>query len=119
MLDRIQQAFREREASEERVRRFAADASHELRTPLTSIMGYAELYRAGGLRGDGELAGAMGRIEQEGRRMGALVEDLLLLARLDQHRPLERTDGAARRDRCRRGARRRRGRAGPSDRSDR
>lgn len=90
MLERIQQAFREREASEERVRRFAADASHELRTPLTSIMGYAELYRAGGLRAEGELAGAMGRVEQEGRRMAALVEDLLQLARLDEHRPLER-----------------------------
>ena len=89
MLERIQQAFREREASEERVRRFAADASHELRTPLTSIMGYAELYRAGGLRGKGELAGAMGRVEQEGRRMAALVEDLLQLARLDEHRAPE------------------------------
>ena len=91
MLERIQQAFREREASEERVRRFAADASHELRTPLTSIVGYAELYRAGGLRGEDELAGAMGRVEQEGHRMAALVEDLLQLARLDEHRPAERT----------------------------
>ena len=90
MLERIQQAFKEREASEDRVRRFAADASHELRTPLTSIMGYAELYRAGGLRGKAELGGAMGRIEQEGRRMAGLVEDLLQLARLDEHRPLER-----------------------------
>ena len=86
MLERIEQSFREREASEDRVRRFAADASHELRTPLTSILGYAELYRAGGLRGRGELGGAMERMEQEGRRMAALVEDLLLLARLDQHR---------------------------------
>lgn len=90
MLERIQVAFRERQASEERVRRFAADASHELRTPLTSIMGYAELYRAGGLRGRGELGDAMGRIEQEGRRMATLVEDLLLLARLDQKRAPER-----------------------------
>ena len=90
MLERIQEAFREREESEARVRRFAADASHELRTPLTSILGYAELYRAGGLRGKGELADAMARTEQEGRRMSALVEDLLLLARLDQHRPPER-----------------------------
>jgi two-component system OmpR family sensor kinase len=90
MLERIQQAFREREASEERVRRFAADASHELRTPLTSIIGYAELYRAGALRTDDELAGAMGRMEQEGKRMAALVEDLLTLARLDQHRAPER-----------------------------
>jgi two-component system OmpR family sensor kinase len=90
MLERIQQAFREREASEERVRRFAADASHELRTPLTSIIGYAELYRTGALRTDEELAGAMGRMEQEGKRMAALVEDLLVLARLDQHRAPER-----------------------------
>lgn len=90
MLERIQQAFQEREASEDRVRRFAADASHELRTPLTSILGYAELYRAGGLRAEEDLAGAMGRVEQEGRRMQALVEDLLQLARLDGHRPVER-----------------------------
>ncbi len=90
MLERIQEAFREREASEERVRRFAADASHELRTPLTSIVGYAELWRAGGLRGKDQLADAMGRMEQEGRRMAALVEDLLLLARLDQRRAPER-----------------------------
>jgi two-component system OmpR family sensor kinase len=90
MLERITQAFREREASEERVRRFAADASHELRTPLTSILGYAELWRAGGLRDQAQLGDAMGRVEQEGRRMAALVEDLLLLARLDQHRAPER-----------------------------
>ena len=90
MLERIEEAFRSREASEARLRRFAADASHELRTPLTSIQGYAELWRAGGLRGEAELADAMRRMEQEAHRMGALVEDLLLLARLDQRRPLER-----------------------------
>jgi two-component system, OmpR family, sensor kinase len=73
------------------VRRFVADASHELRTPLTSIQGYTELWRAGGLHGEGELTEAMRRMEQEARRMAALVEDLLLLARLDQRRPLERT----------------------------
>ncbi len=89
MLERIEEAFRAREASEERVRRFAADASHELRTPLTSIRGYAELWRAGALRGEDELAGAMRRMEQEASRMGRLVEDLLLLARLDQRRPLD------------------------------
>ena len=89
MLTRIEEAFRAREASEARVRRFAADASHELRTPLTSIQGYAELWRAGGLRSEPELAEAMRRMEQEAHRMGTLVEDLLLLARLDQHRPLE------------------------------
>jgi two-component system OmpR family sensor kinase len=90
MLERISQAFREREASEERVRRFAADASHELRTPLTSILGYTELWRAGGLQKPAQLADAMSRMEQEGRRMAALVEDLLLLARLDQRRAPER-----------------------------
>ena len=89
MLGRIEDAFHAREASEARVRRFAADASHELRTPLTSIQGYAELWRAGGLRDTGELAEAMRRMEQEARRMGTLVEDLLLLARIDQRRPLE------------------------------
>jgi two-component system OmpR family sensor kinase len=90
MLERIQESFRAREASEARVRRFAADASHELRTPLTSIQGYAELWRAGGLRNKAELADAMRRMEQEAQRMGALVEDLLLLARLDQQRPADR-----------------------------
>ena len=90
MLQRIEEAFRAREASEARVRRFAADASHELRTPLTSIQGYAELWAAGGLRTEAELADAMRRMETEARRMAALVDDLLLLARLDQHRPLER-----------------------------
>ncbi len=84
MLDRIQEAFRAREASEVKVRRFAADASHELRTPLTSIRGYAELWRAGGLDDDAELADAMGRIEAEAQRMGLLVDELLQLARLDQ-----------------------------------
>jgi len=96
MLARIEDAFRAREASEARVRRFAADASHELRTPLTSIQGYAELWRAGGLRGESELADAMRRMENEAHRMAALVEDLLLLARLDQRRPLEL--GRVRRD---------------------
>ena len=91
MLERIEEAFRAQEASEERVRRFAADASHELRTPLTSIRGYAELWRAGALRDEAQLAEAMRRVEQEASRMGRLVEDLLLLARLDQRRPMERT----------------------------
>ncbi|MDP8974802.1 MAG: HAMP domain-containing histidine kinase [Actinomycetota bacterium] len=91
MLGRIEEAFRAREASEARVRRFAADASHELRTPLTSIQGYTELWRAGGLQSEEKLSEAMRRMEQEARRMAALVEDLLLLARLDQNRPLDRT----------------------------
>lgn len=67
-----------------------ADASHELRTPVTAIRGYAELYRSGGLEDGAHLDRAMTRIEQESGRMGGLVEDLLLLARLDEHRPLER-----------------------------
>jgi two-component system, OmpR family, sensor kinase len=73
-------------SSEERMRRFITDASHELRTPLTTIRGFAELYRQGAAR-DVELA--MSRIESESRRMGLLVDDLLLLARLDAQRPLE------------------------------
>lgn len=90
MLNEIEEAFRAREASEARLRRFAADASHELRTPLTSIRGYAELWESGGLREPGQLDQAMRRLGEEARRMGALVDDLLLLARLDEARPLER-----------------------------
>jgi two-component system OmpR family sensor kinase len=96
MLGQIEQAFRAREASEasalaseERMRRFVGDASHELRTPLTSIRGFAELFRQGAVAGPENLDRVMGRIEQEAARMGLLVEDLLLLARRDQQRPLE------------------------------
>ena len=70
------------------MRRFVADASHELRTPLTSIRGFAELYRQGAVRTEDDVRRLMERIEAEGARMGLLVEDLLLLARLDQQRPL-------------------------------
>lgn len=90
MLGRIEEAFDQRTASEERLRRFIADASHELRTPVTTIRGYAELYRTGALEDDGALDEAMRRTEQEALRMGSLVDDLLHLARLDQGRPLER-----------------------------
>ena len=90
MLGRIEGAFAERRESEERLRRFVADASHELRTPLTSIRGYAELFRHGAAQRPEDLATAMRRIEEEAARMGVLVDDLLLLARLDQGRPLER-----------------------------
>src|SRR5581483_8992703 len=90
MLAQIEAAFAERAASEDRLRRFVADASHELRTPLTSIRGYAELFRRGAADRPEDLARAMRRIEDEAARMGLLVEDLLLLARLDQGRPLER-----------------------------
>ena len=89
MLGRIEDAFDERTRSEERLRRFVGDASHELRTPVTTIRGYAELYRSGGLEDATELSEAMRRTEQESLRMGALVDDLLLLARLDEGRPLE------------------------------
>ena len=89
MLGRIETAFDERTASEARLRQFVADASHELRTPVTTIRGYAELYRTGGLDDPDELSSAMRRTEQESVRMGALVDDLLQLARLDQGSPLE------------------------------
>jgi len=78
-----------REASEERMRQFVADASHELRTPLATVRGYAELYRQGAVREPEEVASAMGRIEGEARRMSGLVEDLLVLARLDGRRPMQ------------------------------
>lgn len=94
MLAQIQTAFAATEASEEsarrseeRMRRFVADASHELRTPLTTIRGFAELYRQGAMT-DTELV--MARIEGQAARMGLLVEDLLMLARLDAERPIER-----------------------------
>jgi two-component system OmpR family sensor kinase len=90
MLSQIESAFAERTRSEQRLRRVIADASHELRTPLTSIRGYAELFRRGAAARPDEVALAMRRIEDEATRMSALVDDLLLLARLDQGRPLER-----------------------------
>ena len=71
------------------MRRFVGDASHELRTPLTSIRGFAELYRQGALPERADVDRAMSRVEGEASRMGLLVEDLLLLARLDQQRPLD------------------------------
>ncbi|MEU9890791.1 HAMP domain-containing sensor histidine kinase [Sphaerisporangium sp. NPDC051011] len=87
MLTRIQDAFAARWASEERVRRFAADASHELRNPLTTISGYAELYRQGAIPTD-EVRQVMRRIEDEATRMARLVSELLELARLDKGAPL-------------------------------
>ncbi|MGB3485466.1 MAG: HAMP domain-containing sensor histidine kinase [Mycobacterium sp.] len=93
MLSQIQRAMASSEQSaeqarrsEERMRRFITDASHELRTPLTTIRGFAELYRQGAAR---DMEMLMSRIESESSRMGLLVEDLLLLARLDAQRPLE------------------------------
>jgi two-component system OmpR family sensor kinase len=97
MLARIEDAFaRQRtseqhaRASEERMRQFVADASHELRTPLTSIRGFAELHRMGGGTA-ADVSDSMARIEAEAERMALLVDDLLLLARLDQERPLEQS----------------------------
>ncbi|MBW3668246.1 MAG: HAMP domain-containing protein [Actinobacteria bacterium] len=97
MLDRIDTAFAERQASEEaaraseqRVRRFVGDASHELRTPVAAVRAYAELYRMGADQHPEDLARVLARIEQEAARMGALVDDLLLLTRLDEGRPLDR-----------------------------
>ncbi|HEY2331193.1 MAG TPA: HAMP domain-containing sensor histidine kinase [Acidimicrobiales bacterium] len=89
MLQQIEGAFAERTESENRLRRFVADAAHELRTPLTSIRGYSELFRRGAADRPDDLAKSMQRIEAEAERMGVLVDDLLLLARLDQGRPLE------------------------------
>jgi two-component system OmpR family sensor kinase len=90
MLGEIEVAFQEREATEQRLRQFLADASHELRTPLTSIQGFAELYRLGGEAQHVDQATIFRRIEEESARMKGLVEDLLLLARLDQTRPARR-----------------------------
>ncbi|MCL2464383.1 MAG: HAMP domain-containing histidine kinase [Micrococcales bacterium] len=88
MLTQIEQAFAARTASEARMRQFVADASHELRTPLATIRGYAELYRMGALDQPEQVDDTMRRIEDSARRMGTLVEDLLLLARLDEGRPI-------------------------------
>ncbi len=90
MLSQIETAFGERTTSEARLRRFVADASHELRTPLTSIRGYAELLRKGAFDDEPDRRRAAERIEHEAARMSLLVNDLLLLARLDQGRPLQR-----------------------------
>lgn len=90
MLDDIEAAFAERDQTEQRLRQFLSDASHELRTPLTSIQGFAELFRVSGDEARVDLPTILRRIEEESARMKVLVEDLLLLARLDEHRPIER-----------------------------
>jgi two-component system OmpR family sensor kinase len=90
MLAQIEQSFAVREASETRMRQFVADASHELRTPLAAVRGYAELYRQGAVTEPQDVSATMRRIEDEAIRMGGLVNDLLILTRLDRQRPLER-----------------------------
>jgi two-component system OmpR family sensor kinase len=97
MLDTLDDAFAERRQSEEaaleseqRMRRFVADASHELRTPVAAVRAYAELYRRGADTRPEDLARLLSRIESEAERMGVLVDDLLLLTRLDEGRPLSR-----------------------------
>lgn len=89
MLGHIDVALRSRQASENKVRQFVADASHELRTPLASIRGYAELTRRGGYDLPPDVRHSMARVESEAVRMTSLVEDLLLLARLDAGRAME------------------------------
>jgi len=89
MLGRIEESFAVRTESEDKLRRFVADASHELRTPLTAIRGFAELHRQGAVPDGEKTKELIGRIEKESVRMGALVEDLLLLARLDHSREME------------------------------
>ena len=88
MLGRIEESFAARVSSESKLRRFVADASHELRTPLTAIRGFAELHRQGAVIGEEKTKELVGRIEKESIRMSSLVEDLLLLARLDQSREM-------------------------------
>ncbi|TMK24013.1 MAG: HAMP domain-containing histidine kinase [Actinobacteria bacterium] len=90
MLDRLEKAFADRTLSEERLRQFLADASHELRTPLASIRGYAELHRMGATEDAAGTELAMRRIEDESKRMGVLVDDLLTLARLDEEPTVRR-----------------------------
>ena len=88
MLSRIEEAFDARMQSEDKLRRFVADASHELRTPLTAIRGFAELHRQGAVPEGEKTNELISRIEKESMRMGYLVEDLLMLARMDQSREL-------------------------------
>jgi two-component system OmpR family sensor kinase len=90
MIEKIEEAFGARAASENKLRRFLADASHELRTPLTSILGYSEIFDLGIRDRPAELATAMRNIKNEAARMGTLVDDLFLLAQLDRERPLAR-----------------------------
>ncbi|MGO1563426.1 sensor histidine kinase [Brevibacterium aurantiacum] len=89
MLGRIEDSFDGQTRSEKRIRQFVSDASHELRTPLVTIRGYAELYRQGAITKSDDIGNAMERMESEAKRMGVLVDDLVVLARLDEQRPAE------------------------------
>lgn len=89
MLSRLEESFAARAETDARLRRFVGDASHELRTPVQTIRGYAELYAAGALASNDQLDDAMRRTGQESVRMAKLIDELLTLARLDQHRPIE------------------------------
>ena len=89
MLGRIEDSFDGQTRSEKRIRQFVSDASHELRTPLVTIRGYAELYRQGAITKSEDVANAMERMESEAKRMGVLVDDLVVLARLDEQRAAE------------------------------
>jgi len=89
MLSRIEESFSVQTQSENKLRRFVADASHELRTPITAIRGFSELHRQGAVKGEKDTSDLIARIENESKRMGSLVEDLLLLARLDQARKMD------------------------------
>jgi two-component system, OmpR family, sensor kinase len=91
MLERLEDAFARRDRSEAQLRRFVSSASHELRTPLTSIRGYAALVRRGARHNPEDLDKSISRIESEATRMAGLIDDLLVLARLDEQRPLGRT----------------------------
>jgi two-component system, OmpR family, sensor kinase len=91
MLERLEDAFAVRDRSEAQLRRFVSSASHELRTPLTSIRGYAALLRRGAGQHPEDLEKSVSRIESEATRMAGLIDDLLLLARLDEERPLRRS----------------------------
>jgi two-component system, OmpR family, sensor kinase len=90
MLGQIESAFTAKDASERKLRRFVADASHELRTPLAAVRAYAELFSRGAAKNPDDLERSMKGISRESERMSLLVEDLLLLARLDEGRPLDR-----------------------------
>lgn len=101
MIERLERSFTAQQTAQARaqereraMRRFVADAGHELRTPLTTIRGFAELVRDGTLLGEANISDAVGRIETEATRMGLLIEDLLLMARMDERRPMEVEDVA-------------------------